>query len=242
MTDSAIEVSDLTVRYGDKCVLDRLSFRVRRGEVFGFLGPNGSGKSTTIKAMLGLVFPLQGGVRVHGLPSADPHSRAKVGFMPEEATYYRYLTPAELLSFYGEIFGIPRKERNRRIGFLLELVGLSGVRNKPISTFSKGMTQKFSLAQALMNDPETLILDEPSTGLDPIAKSQLRGILSDLHGRGKTVFFSSHELSEVEMICDSVLILKAGRVLRSGPLQEILRAQSGRSLEQYFIETVSGAR
>lgn len=240
--DAAIEVSDLTVDYGGHDVLNRLSFRVNRGEVFGFLGPNGAGKSTTIKTILGLVFPAQGKILLNGLPSTDPRSRRKVGFMPEEATYYRFLSPAELLRFYGQVFGIPRKELDGRIRSLLELVGLWEVRNKPLSAFSKGMVQKVSLAQALINDPDTLVLDEPTTGLDPLAKNQMRHILAGLREKGKTVFFSSHELSEAELICDSILILKAGRVLRSGPLKETLHACGDRSLEKFFIETVGGAR
>ncbi len=239
--ESAIEVSDLTVHYGDRDAVTRLSFRVRRGEVFGFLGPNGAGKSTTIKALLGLVFPSKGKILLNGLPSKDPQSRRKVGFMPEEATYYRFLTPIELLRFYGEVSHVRKHERNKRIRSLLELVGLWNVRNKPLSTFSKGMVQKVSLAQALMNDPDILILDEPTTGLDPMAKNQMRQILAGLREKGKTVFFSSHELSEAELICDSILILKEGRVLRSGPLREILSARGDMSLEKYFIETVGGA-
>ena len=240
--DSVIEVQDLSVSYGGRRVVERLSFQVRRGEVFGFLGPNGAGKTTTIKALLGLVFPSSGKALLHGLPSMSPASRVKIGFMPEEATYYRFLTPVELLTFYGEIFGVPRVELARRVDALLDLVGLTSVRNKPLSAFSKGMVQKVSLAQALVNDPETLILDEPTTGLDPLAKNQLRHILSGLREKGKTVFFSSHELSEVELISDSVLILKAGRVLRSGPLREMLQGRGDRSLEKYFLETVEGVR
>ncbi len=236
--DSAIEVSDLTVHYGGRDVVSRLSFRVARGEVFGFLGPNGAGKSTTIKSILGLIFPSSGKVLLNGLSSTDPRSRRKVGFMPEEATYYRFLTPVELLRFYGEVFCIRRRELDKRIRTLLERVGLWGVRNKTLSTFSKGMVQKVSLAQALINDPDTLILDEPTTGLDPLAKNQMRHILAGLRENGKTVFFSSHELSEAELICDSILIMKAGRVLRSGPLKEILNKRGERSLEKYFLETV----
>ena len=242
--DSVIEVSDLVARYGagQDDALHRLSFRVRRGEVFGFLGHNGAGKSTTIKSILGLLTPFGGKVLLHGLPASDPRSRRRIGFMPEEATYYRYLTPDELLGFYGELFGMSRGDRRRRTAALLGLVGLSAVHNKPLSTFSKGMVQKLSLAQALINDPDTLILDEPTTGLDPLAKKQMREILAELRAGGKTVFFSSHELSEVETVCDTILILKKGRVLCSGPLKEILRGQGGRSLEQYFLETMEAAR
>ena len=238
---NALEVSDLVVQYDGRRVVDGLSFRVREGEIFGFLGPNGAGKSTTIKSILGLVFPRSGTIRLRGLPPSDPKSRAGVGFMPEEATYYRFLTPEELLTFYGRLFLIPAEELKERVERLLRLVGLSSVAKKQLGTFSKGMVQKVSLAQALVNDPDTLILDEPTTGLDPLAKTQLRGILSDLKKRGKTVFFSSHELSEVEMLCDSIVILKSGRTLRSGSLDEVLAGQAAHSLEKFFLQTIQGA-
>ena len=238
---NAIEISDLVVQYSGRRVVDGLSLQVRRGEIFGFLGPNGAGKSTTIKALLGLVFPYSGGVLLHGLPPSDPQSRSHIGFMPEDATYYRFLTPQELLGFYGRLFRIPRVELQRRIERLLELVGLSAAARKQLGTFSKGMVQKVSLAQALVNDPDTLILDEPTTGLDPLAKMQLRRILSDLKKQGKTIFFSSHELSEVELLCDSIVILKSGRILRTGTLDEVLSGQGAHSLEKFFLQTVQGA-
>ena len=238
---NVIEIKDLVVRYGGKNAVDGLSFAVKSGEVFGFLGPNGSGKSTTIKAMLGLVFPASGSAQVHGLPPSDPRSRAKIGFMPEEATYYRFLTPKEILFFYADVFGMSRAERERRVDFLLDLTGLSSVAAKPLGTFSKGMMQKVSLAQALIQDPDTLILDEPTTGLDPLAKRQLRTILADLKKKGKTVFFSSHELSEVELLCDSVMIIQAGKALRSGALKEVLAGQGPHSLEQFFLKTIQAS-
>ncbi len=236
--ENIIEVKDLVVQYAEKKVVDGLSLRVRRGEIFGFLGPNGSGKSTTLKAILGLVFPQSGLIQVQGLAPSDPRSRAKIGFMPEEATYYRYLCAREILSFYGDIFGIPRSELSRRIDFLLDLVGLSSVSRQPLSTLSKGMAQKVSLAQALIQDPDTLILDEPTTGLDPLAKMQLRAILSDLKKKGKTIFFSSHELSEAELLCDTVMIIRSGKVLRGGALKEVLGGQGTHSLEQFFLKTI----
>lgn len=235
---NVIEIKDLVVQYADKKAVDGLSFSVKAGEIFGFLGPNGSGKSTTIKAILGLVFPASGSVRVQGLSPLDPKSRAEIGYMPEEATYYRFLSPREILSFYADIFGMSHATTKSRVDDLLSLVGLSNVADRLISTFSKGMVQKVSLAQALIQDPKILILDEPTTGLDPLAKMQLRGILSDLKKEGKTIFFSSHELSEVELLCDTMVIIQAGRTLRSGALKEVLGAQGSRSLEQFFLEVV----
>ena len=237
----AIEVNDLVVQYADKRAVDGLTFSVRRGEIFGFLGPNGAGKSTTIKSLLGLVSPHSGTLSLSHLPPSDPHSRASVGFMPEEATYYRFLTAEEILYFYGRLFLIPRAELKRRVARLLDLVGLTDVSRRALSTYSKGMAQKVSLAQALINDPETLILDEPTTGLDPLAKMQLRGILADLKREGKTIFFSSHELSEAELLCDSLVILKDGKALRSGSLDEVLQGRSSHSLEKFFLNTIQGA-
>ena len=238
---NALEVQDLVVQYSDRRVVDGLSFQVGRGKTFGFLGPNGAGKSTTIKTLLGLVFPSSGEVSVHSLPPTDPRSRAKIGFMPEEATYYRYLTPREILDFYGRLFLIPRIELKKRSERLLELVGLAPYAGRQLGTFSKGMVQKVSLAQALINDPETLILDEPTTGLDPLAKAHLRVLLTELKKQGKTVFFSSHELSEAELLCDAVLIIKSGKALRGGTLDEVLAGQGAHSLEKFFLNTIEGA-
>ena len=238
--EHVIEIKDLVVDYREKRALDGLNLRVRRGEIFGFLGPNGAGKSTAIKALLGLISPTQGQVVLHGLSPDDLRSRAPVCFLPEEATYYRFLTPEEILAFYGEIFKIPKTILRRRIGELLRLVGLEPVRRKLIGTFSKGMTQKLSLAQALVNEPETLILDEPASGLDPLARLDLRKILLDLKRKGCTVFFSSHELSEAELLCDSVAVIQSGKLVCSGALQEILGNRRDRSLERFFLDTIGG--
>ena len=236
--EHVIDIQNLVVSYGKKRVLDGLSLQVRKGEIFGFLGPNGAGKSTTIKTVLGLILPSEGGILLHGLPPSRTESRAKVGYLPEEATYYRFLSPVEILTFYGEIFKIPKEVLKKRIEKLLVLVGLADVRDKLISTFSKGMVQKVSLAQALINEPETLILDEPTSGLDPLARMDLRKILFDLKNEGRTIFFSSHELSDVELLCDSVAILKAGKIIKHGPLSEVLGATQDRNLERFFVDTV----
>ena len=233
-----IHIDQLTVHYKDKAALNGLSLEVRKGEIFGFLGPNGAGKSTTIKVLLGLIPSYKGSVTLNGFPPSDPRSRAKVGFLPEEAVYYRYLSPVEILSFYGEIFGLPSKALKKKVEELLALVGLTDVKTKLLSTFSKGMAQKVSLAQALVNDPEILILDEPTSGLDPLARMELRHILVDLKSRGKTIFFSSHELSEVELVCDTVAIIRSGSILKKGALQEILSWSTHRSLEQYFLDVI----
>jgi len=236
--ENVIEIQDLVVSYGSKRALDGLSLSVRKGEIFGFLGPNGAGKTTTIKALLGLVFPEKGSIKLHGLSPSDPRSRARIGFLPEEANYYRFLTPVELLSFYGEIFEIDRAVLKKRIEKLLVLAGLSDVARNPIGTFSKGMAQRLSLAQSLINEPETLIYDEPASGLDPLARLELRKILTDLRKEGKTIFFSSHELSEVELLCDSVAIVKSGSLLQCGSLSEILGQNKDQHLERFFLERI----
>ena len=238
---SVIEIQNLVVGYDKKNILDGLSLTVRRGEIFGFLGLNGAGKSTTIKAILGLIHPVSGQVLLHGLPPSDVRSRIRVGFLPEEATYYRFLTPLEILNFMGELFGIPKSILKKRIPDLLELVGLTEVRNKLLGTFSKGMAQKLGLAQALVNEPETLILDEPTSGLDPLARMDLRKILKDLKKRGRTIFFSSHELSEAELLCDSIAIIHSGRLIKSGSLQDVLGDAREENLELFFLETIRKA-
>ncbi len=239
--EHVIQIEDLVVDYGRQRALDGLTLNVREGEIFGFLGPNGAGKSTAIKTLLGLIPFTSGRVRLNGSPPSDIRSRRSVGFLPEEAFYYRFLTPVEILKFYGEIFGIPKRILKQRIEKLLDLVGLEAVRKKPLSTFSKGMVQKLSLAQALVNEPRTLILDEPTSGLDPLARMELRRILSGLKKEGRTIFFSSHELSEAELLCDSVAILKSGKLLRFGPLAEVLRDRKDRNLENFFLDAIRGS-
>ncbi|MBI2870729.1 MAG: ABC transporter ATP-binding protein [Candidatus Omnitrophica bacterium] len=240
MVSEPIVIENLTVRYGKSVALDGLSLKVREGEIFGFLGPNGAGKTTTIKVLLGLVYGESGTVRVHGLSPTDCGARRRIGYLPEEAAYYRFLTPLEILRFYGALFRIPRRVLNDRIADLLRLVGLAEVARRPLATFSKGMVQKVGLAQALVNDPDTLILDEPTSGLDPLSRMELRRLLLDLKSRGKTLFVSSHELSEIELICDEVAIIRSGRMVRTGRLKDIMGSASGVSLERFFIETVSG--
>ncbi len=241
MAECVIDIQDLVVDYHHHRALQGLTLQVRQGEIFGFLGPNGAGKSTAIKTLLGLLFPTEGSVRVHGLSPDNPASRQKVGFLPEEASYYRFLTPVELLIFYGRLFGIPRAELKKRTEKLLQMLDLSEVAKKRIGTFSKGMMQKVSLAQTLINEPDTLILDEPTSGLDPLARLDLRRILVDLRKEGKTVFFSSHELSEVELLCDSIAILKAGRLVKAGSLDEVLGHHKDKNLERFFLETMHSA-
>jgi len=243
MMEHILEINNLTVIYGkgrhQKNALSNLDLSVQQGEIFGFLGPNGAGKTTTIKTILGLISPTKGSVSLFQKNPSHYPSRQSIGYMPEIANYYWYLTPKELLLFYGELFGIGRKVLLQKIDELLSLVGLSREKNSLMRTFSKGMLQKISFAQSLINDPEFLILDEPTTGLDPISKMNMRDILLTLKNKGKTIFFSSHELSEVEIISDRVAIIKNGKLLKETPPKNIMDEKGEHvTLEKYFFNLV----
>lgn len=204
-----------------------LDLEVGANEVFGYVGANGAGKTTTIKALVGLLEPDAGTAEILGRSSGDPAARAALGYAPENPYFYEYLTARETLDFYARLFGIPRSERRRRAGGLLETVGLAAAADRRVRQFSKGMVQRLGLAQAMVNDPKVLILDEPMTGLDPVGRHDVRRIVLDLKGRGKTVFFSSHILSDVEALCDRAAVIHEGRLVSCGRLEELL---SGRVL------------
>lgn len=241
--ENILEVKNITVIYDknsrpQRKAVDNLSFSVKKGEIFGFLGPNGAGKTTTIKTILGIIVPAQGEVTLLNQP-VSYRSMKIVGYMPEVANYYWYLTPREILLFYGQLFGINKAVLKGRIKELLKIVELENHENSLMKTFSKGMLQKISFAQALINDPEFLILDEPTTGLDPISKMNMRDTLLKLKDKGKTIFFSSHELSEVEIVSDRVAILKNGKVLKETSPKNILDEKGQQvSLEKYFFDLV----
>ncbi len=234
-----IEAENLHVRYAGKYTkeaLRGLNLSVLKGQIYGFLGPNGAGKTTTIKTLLGFIPGYEGKALVFGKPPQDLSSKERIGFMPEIANYYWYLTPWELLNMYARIFNIGNRQIARKIEELLDLVNLKDSANVLMKTFSKGMLQKVSFAQALINDPELLILDEPTGGLDPISRIKMRALIRQLHDKGKTIFFSSHELSEVEMICDEVAVIKDGALLKSGKLNELLaQKDTSITLERYFL-------
>ncbi len=202
--------------------VDNVDFEVRRGEVFGLLGPNGSGKSTTVKLILGLLYPTKGLIEVFGHSPRHVPTKARIGYLPEESYLYRYLNSRETLDFFGNLFRLPRTDRNVRAEQLLEMVGLSQTRTRAVGEFSKGMQRRIGLAQALINDPDLVILDEPTSGLDPIGCREVKDLILALARRGKTVILSSHLLADVEDVCDRVVIYYGGKVQAMGTLKELL--------------------
>jgi ABC-2 type transport system ATP-binding protein len=202
--------------------VDGLSLNVQRGEVFGFLGPNGAGKTTTIKMLMGLIYPSGGTAALFGQPIGDPAAKAKVGFLPESPYFYDYLTSREFLQFYGHLFGLVGRTLSTRIDELLDLVGMTHARDLQLRKFSKGMLQRVGIAQALINDPELVILDEPMSGLDPIGRKEVRDLILRLKESGKTVMFSSHILHDAELLCDRVVMIMKGRLVACGQVSELI--------------------
>jgi ABC-2 type transport system ATP-binding protein len=202
--------------------VDNVDFDVRRGEVFGLLGPNGSGKSTTVKLLLGLLYPTKGHIEVFGHSPRHVQTKSRIGYLPEESYLYRYLNSRETLDFFGNLFQLGKGERDNRAEQLLEMVGLSQVRMRSVGEFSKGMQRRIGLAQALINDPDLVILDEPTSGLDPIGCREIKDLIVALARRGKTVILSSHLLADVEDVCDRVVIYYGGRVQAMGTLKDLL--------------------
>jgi ABC-2 type transport system ATP-binding protein len=202
--------------------VDGVDFEVRRGEVFGLLGPNGSGKSTTVKLLLGLLYPTKGHLEVFGHSPRHVQTKARIGYLPEESYLYRYLNSRETLDFFGNLFHLPKGERAKRATQLLEMVGLGKTQTRAVGEFSKGMQRRIGLAQALINDPDLVILDEPTAGLDPIGCREVKDLIVALARRGKTVILSSHLLSDVEDVCDRVVIYYGGKIQAAGTLKELL--------------------
>ncbi len=200
-----------------------LNLEIRPGEVFGLLGPNGSGKTTTIKMLLGLLYPTRGRISVFGKPPTDVSVKARIGFLPEESYLYEFLVAHETLDYYGRLFQLPARVRRERTERLLDMVGLRHEAKRRIGEYSKGMARRIGLAQALINDPEFLILDEPTSGLDPIGARQIKDVIRTLGRKGKTILLSSHILADVEDVCDRVLILYGGQERAAGDINELLR-------------------
>ena len=231
-----VEFRSREMRQATKVALAGLDLEVRAGEVFGFLGPNGAGKTTTMNVLLGFVPPTSGEASLFGIDVRQPIARQRIGYLPEMTYYYKFLTAEELLRFYAKIFGLSRGEADKRIDRLLKLVELEPARKRPIKSYSKGMQQRVGLAQALINNPDLLVLDEPTSGLDPLGRMKVREIIQRLKNEGKTVFFSSHELGEVESVCDRVAIIHQGELKAIGCVADITGQHA--SLEKAFLEII----
>ena len=228
----AITTDSLRKEYGSRVwrapfvAVDNLNLRIPKGHVFGFLGPNGAGKTTTINMLLGNIYPSAGNAMLLGHPVGYQEARRGVGFLPEKFQFHDFLTAEEFLHLHGKLYGMSAKARQSRIPEVLEMVGLIARRGDRLRTFSKGMQQRAGLAQAILNDPELVILDEPTSALDPLGRREVREIISALKAQGKTVMLNSHLLSEIEMTCDQVAILKNGKVVRQGKIDDLLAAPS----------------
>jgi ABC-2 type transport system ATP-binding protein len=225
----ALEIKDLSKTFSvgfwkkrPRCVLKPLNLAVEDGEVFGYLGPNGAGKTTTLKLLMGLIYPTTGTARILGHPIDDPRAKMNIGFSPEQPYFYDYLTAHELLEYYAQLSGVPAGERAKRAAASLARVGLKDIDRLQLRKFSKGMLQRVALAQAIVHDPKFLFLDEPMSGLDPIGRREVRDLIQELKDEGKTIFFSTHILSDAETLCDRVAVLNHGELKGVGVVRELL--------------------
>ena len=241
----AIRTENLTKKYalgwrrGKLLALDGLNLRIREGEVYGLLGPNGSGKSTTLKCILDLIEPSAGGAWIFDVPCTKVESRLHVGFLPENPYFYKYLTGAETLEFYGRLCGMSGAKLAKRSGELLQLVGLAHAGDRRLAGYSKGMLQRIGLAQALIHDPKLLLLDEPTAGVDPIGSRDIRDLILQLKKMGKTVMLSSHLLAQVQDVCDRIGILNLGRLILEGEVGQLgVVKQTETTLETLFLEAL----
>jgi ABC-2 type transport system ATP-binding protein len=239
--DSAISTKDLVVVFpshrGEVRVLDRLTLDIPAGQVFGFLGPNGAGKTTTMHVLLGFIMATSGEASIFGTDVRHSIARQRIGYLPEHPDTYRFLSGLELLEMTGRLFRLRGQQLRNRIQEVLAITGIENAADRRIAVYSRGMMQRICLAQALINDPDLVILDEPTGGLDPLGRMEFRKIVMDLKARGKTVFFSSHELSEVELVCDHLAILANGRMVAEGKSSDLIKP--GESLEKYFMQILT---
>ncbi len=237
---NALEMRNLTVSFGRKGsivpALQSVSLVVPKGTVFGFIGPNGAGKTTAMHVLLGFIEATEGEAYVLGTDVRKTIARERIGYLPERPAAYRFLSGRELLTFTGRLFGLKKNELQKRMESVLRQVDLEEDASRRIASYSRGMMQRICLAQSLINDPDLVILDEPTSGMDPVGRTKIRRIVEDLRNRGKTVFFSSHELSEVETVCDRIAILVKGKIVAQGRIDEIV--EEGESLEKHFLKTV----
>jgi len=232
---SAIEILGLEKTYSvgfwrkhPKRALQPLHLTVEDGEIFGFLGPNGAGKTTTLKLLMGLVYPTAGSARLLGREWTDPSVKAQIGFLPEQPYFYDYLTAHELLGYYGQLSGVPAKQRNQRVDQVLHQVGLRDVRGLQLRKFSKGMLQRVGIGQAILHDPKLVFFDEPMSGLDPMGRREVRDLMEELKHQGKTVFFSTHILSDAEALCDRVAIIHHGELRGVGAVEDLTSSVQGK--------------
>ncbi|MGE3821548.1 MAG: ABC transporter ATP-binding protein [Isosphaeraceae bacterium] len=229
--DVIIETRNLTKVYRDFWgrpkvqALKALDLQVHRGEIFGLLGPNGSGKTTTIKLLLGLVFPSEGDALIFNEPTTNVAKNERIGYLPEESYLYKFLNAEETLQFYGRLFKIPAAERTKRVGRLIEMVGLSAAKHRQLREYSKGMQRRIGLAQALINNPELILLDEPTSGLDPIGTAEIKELIRELREQGKTILLSGHLLADMQDICDRIAILHRGELKELGKVTDLLTVQ-----------------
>ena len=243
MATPAIEIENLTKDYPVgfwrkrmRRSLDHLSLHVEDGEIFGFLGPNGAGKTTTLKLLMGLIFPTEGTARIRGRSIEDVAMHAEIGYLPEQPYFYDYLTARELLDYYARFSGFSRADRSERVARFLELVGLTPAADLQLRKFSKGMLQRAGIAQAIIHDPKVVFLDEPMSGLDPVGRREVRDIILGLKKQGCTVFFSTHILSDAEMLCDRVAVLVNGKLQGTGAPEEIVSIEV-QGMEIFFEMT-----
>lgn len=211
-----------------KQALKPLTLTVEEGEVFGYLGPNGAGKTTTLRLLMGLVYPTAGSAHILGRELDDPWMKSQIGFLPEQPYFYDYLTATELLNYYAQLSGVPANERGKRVDQVLARVGLSDAAKTQLRKYSKGMLQRVGIAQAIVHDPKLVLLDEPMSGLDPIGRREVRDLIEELHHQGKTIFFSTHILSDAETLCDRVAILSNGELRNIGVVADLARQISGK--------------
>ncbi len=229
VSDVVVETKNLTKTYRDFWgrqkvrALKALDLQVKRGEIFGLLGPNGSGKTTTIKLLLGLLFPTSGEVNILGRPASDVAKNERLGYLPEESYLYRFLNAEETLDFYARLFNIPAAVRKQRVAQLIQMVGLESAKKRQLREYSKGMTRRIGLAQALVNDPDLILLDEPTSGLDPIGTRNMKNLILQLKEQGKTVIMSSHLLGDVQDVCDRVGVLYQGELKELGRVEDLLK-------------------
>jgi ABC-2 type transport system ATP-binding protein len=224
--------------------IQNLSISVEKGEIFGLLGPNGSGKSTTLKLILGLLYPTRGRITVLGKLPGDNLAKRFIGYLPEEDYLYSYLNGRETLDFYGKIFNLPLRMRRERINFLINLLGIKAYQRRPVGEYSKGMARRIGFAHTLINDPDLLILDEPTSGMDPIGTKEMKELFLELKAKGKTILISSHLLADMESICDRVGILYQGELIAIEKVEKLLLPYKGEShrMEKFFLDTIEKER